>query len=38
VGSLPVSTLVDFLAESFPQEVLALPPRANQRFVAADGA
>jgi CBS domain-containing protein len=38
VGSLPVSTLIDFLAESLPQEVLALPPRAHQRFVDADGA
>ena len=37
-GSLPVSKVVEFLAESFPQEVLALPPRADQRFVAADGA
>lgn len=38
LGSLPVSKIVDFLAESYPQEVLALPPRADQRFVAADGA
>lgn len=38
VGSLPVSKVVEFLAESMPQEVLALPPRADQRFVAADGA
>jgi CBS domain-containing protein len=38
VGSLPVSKVVEFLAESLPQEVLALPPRAEQRFVAADGA
>jgi CBS domain-containing protein len=37
-GNLPVSTLINFLAESFPQEVLALPPRANQLFTAADGA
>lgn len=37
-GTLPVSTLINFLAESFPQEVLALPPRANQHFTAADGA
>ena len=37
-GSLPVATLIDFLAESFPQEVLALPPRANQQFSAKDGA
>ncbi len=38
LGSLPVSKIVDFLAESFPQEVLALPPRADQQFAAADGA
>ena len=38
VGTLPVATLIDFLAESFPQEVLALPPRANQQFDSADGA
>jgi CBS domain-containing protein len=38
VGSLPVSRVVEFLAESLPQEVLALPPRGEQRFVAADGA
>jgi CBS domain-containing protein len=38
VGSLPVSKVVEFLAESLPQEVLALPPRAEQRFAAADGA
>jgi CBS domain-containing protein len=37
-GSLPVSALIDFLAENFPQEVLALPPRANQQFSAKDGA
>ncbi|MCI0422228.1 MAG: CBS domain-containing protein [Acidobacteria bacterium] len=37
-GSLPVSKVVEFLAESFPQEVLALPPRADQSFTAADGA
>ena len=38
VGSLPVSKVVEFLAESLPQEVLALPPRGEQRFAAADGA
>jgi len=38
LGSLSVSKVVEFLAESLPQEVLALPPRAEQRFVAADGA
>jgi CBS domain-containing protein len=37
-GSLPVSALIGFLAENFPQEVLALPPRANQHFASADGA
>jgi len=37
-GILPVSKVVEFLAESLPQEVLALPPRGEQRFVAADGA
>jgi CBS domain-containing protein len=38
LGSLPVSKIVDFLAEIYPQEVLALPPRAEQQFTAADGA
>ena len=37
-GSLPVSKVVEFLAESLPQEVLALPPRGEQHFTAADGA
>jgi len=37
-GSLPVSKVVEFLAESLPQEMLALPPRADQRFATADGA
>lgn len=37
-GILSVSSIVEFLAESFPQEVLALPPRAEQNFAAADGA
>ena len=37
-GSLSVRKVVEFLAESFPQEVLALPPRAEQNFSAADGA
>lgn len=38
VGSLSVSKIVVFLAESFPQELLALPPRAEQNFASADGA
>jgi len=38
VGSLPVSKVVEFLAESLPQEVLALPPGGEQKFAAADGA
>jgi CBS domain-containing protein len=38
VGSLPVSKVVEFLAESLPQEVLALPPSGEQSFAAADGA
>jgi CBS domain-containing protein len=37
-GILSVSNVVEFLAECFPQEVLALPPRAEQHFAAADGA
>jgi len=37
-GSLSVSKVVEFLAESLPEEVLALPPRAEQRFEDADGA
>jgi CBS domain-containing protein len=37
-GSLSVTKIVQFLAENFPQEVLALPPRAEQHFAAADGA
>ena len=37
-GSLPVAKVVEFLAESLPQEMLALPPRADQRFGTADGA
>ena len=38
LGRLAVSNIIDFLAESFPQEVLSLPPRANQTFVEPDGA
>ena len=38
MGCLSVSKVVEFLAEGFPQEVLALPPRAEQHFAAADGA
>ena len=37
-GSLSVSKVVEFLAESLPQEILALPPRADQHFADADGA
>lgn len=37
-GSLPVSKVIEFLAECLPQEMLALPPRADQRFATADGA
>jgi CBS domain-containing protein len=37
-GSLPMSKVVEFLAECLPQEMLALPPRADQRFATADGA
>jgi CBS domain-containing protein len=38
VGNLSVSNIIDFLAESFPQEVLSLPPKANQHFSSVDGA
>ena len=38
LGRLAVSCIIDFLAESFPQEVLSLPPRANQTFAEPDGA
>lgn len=37
-GRLSVSNIVEFLAENFPQEVLSLPPRAEQHFGSADGA
>ena len=38
VGNLSASNVIDFLAESFPQEVLSLPPKANQSFSSVDGA
>ena len=38
VGNLAASNIIDFLAESFPQEVLSLPPKANQHFSSVDGA
>ena len=38
VGNLSVSNIIDFLAEIFPQEVLSLPPKANQHFSSVDGA
>lgn len=38
VGNLSASNIIDFLAEIFPQEVLSLPPKANQHFTSVDGA
>ena len=38
VGRLSVSSIIDFLAENYPQEVLSLPPRPNQNFQEPDGA
>jgi CBS domain-containing protein len=38
LGRLEVSNIIDFLSESFPQEVLSLPPRPNQNFTEPDGA
>jgi len=38
VGRLSVSTIINFLAENYPQEVLSLPPRPDQTFVEPDGA
>jgi CBS domain-containing protein len=38
VGNLSVTNIIDFLAEIFPQEVLSLPPKANQHFSSVDGA
>ena len=38
LGRLEVSNLIYFLAESFPQEVLSLPPRPNQKLIEPDGA
>ena len=38
LGRLAVSNLIDFLAETFPQEVLSLPPRPDQTFPEPDGA
>jgi CBS domain-containing protein len=38
LGRLEVSNIIDFLAESFPQEVLSLPPRPDQNFMEPDGA
>ncbi|MFN8008946.1 MAG: hypothetical protein U0V70_18350 [Terriglobia bacterium] len=38
VGNLSVSNVIDFLAESFHQEVLTLPPKAKQNFSSVDGA
>jgi len=38
LGRLAVSTIIHFLAENYPQEVLSLPPRPDQTFVEPDGA
>jgi CBS domain-containing protein len=38
LGRLSVSTIIHFLAENYPQEVLSLPPRPDQTFVEPDGA
>ncbi|MEW5978511.1 MAG: CBS domain-containing protein [Acidobacteriota bacterium] len=37
-GCLSVNQLIDFLAEHYPQEVLALPPRPDQMLSEPDGA
>jgi CBS domain-containing protein len=38
VGLLRQQDIVDYIAESFPQEILNLPPRPHQQMAEADGA
>lgn len=38
VGLLRQQDIVDYVAESFPQEILNLPPRPHQQMAEADGA
>jgi len=38
LGRLSVRSIIDFLAEHYPQEVFSLPPRAHQKFEEPDGA
>jgi CBS domain-containing protein len=37
VGVIRQSDIIKYLAESFPEELLNLPPRPNQRMEAAEG-
>jgi CBS-domain-containing membrane protein len=38
VGLLRQQDVVEYVAESFPQEILNLPPRPHQQMAEADGA
>lgn len=38
LGRLSVKSIIDFLAECYPQEVFSLPPRSRQNFAEPDGA
>jgi len=37
VGVVRQADIIKYLAESFPEELLNLPPRLNQRMKAAEG-
>ena len=38
LGRLSVKSIIDFLAEHYPQEVFSLPPHSRQNFAEPDGA
>ena len=38
IGVISIRDILKYLAESFPEELLNLPPRPHQRMVASEGA
>lgn len=38
IGLIRIKDIIDFLAESFPEQVINLPPRPHQKMTTAEGA
>ena len=38
IGLIRINDIIDFLAESFPEQVINLPPRPHQKMTTAEGA